>query len=114
MAVDSARITELQIKAAELAIKRVVQKNGTCYTRINTGIAVTKKPAQVRMGKGKGSIHHHIARVNSGSVLFELNTTSEILARRAFKIAASKLPVKTKFISAYLELNSIKEVLSNA
>jgi large subunit ribosomal protein L16 len=51
---------------------------------------VSKKPAEVRMGKGKGSIHHYIARVSPGSILFELNATNEILARQAFKIAASK------------------------
>jgi large subunit ribosomal protein L16 len=95
---ESARITELQIKAAELAIKRVIQKNGVLWMRINPGITVSKKPAEVRMGKGKGSIHHYIARVSPGSILFELNATNEILARQAFKIAASKWPIQTKFV----------------
>jgi large subunit ribosomal protein L16 len=58
--------------------------------RINPGITVSKKPAEVRMGKGKGSIHHYIARVSPGTILFELNASNEILARQAFKIAASK------------------------
>lgn len=95
---ESARINELQLKAAEFAIKRVIRKNGNYWIRINPNISVTKKPAEVRMGKGKGSIKYSVARVKAGSVLFELQTSNEILARQAFKIASSKLPLQTKFI----------------
>lgn len=65
---------------------------------MNPNISVTSKPAEVRMGKGKGSFEHFIARVNAGSILFELQTPNEILARQAYKIASSKLPLKLRFI----------------
>ncbi len=99
IAKESARITESQIKAVEFAIKRVLRKNGEYWIRLNPSISVTKKPAEVRMGKGKGSIKHFIARVRPGTVLFELTTPNEILARQAYKVAASKLPLQTNFIT---------------
>lgn len=95
---ESARINEMQLKAAEFAIKRIIRKNGNFWIRINPNIPVTKKPAEVRMGKGKGSIKYSIARVKAGSILFELSTSNEILARQAFKVASSKLPLQTKFV----------------
>ncbi len=81
-----------------MAIKRTIRKNGECFIRINPNISVTSKPAEVRMGKGKGSFKHFISRVTAGSIIFELQT-NEILARQAFKIAASKLPLKLRFVS---------------
>lgn len=98
IAKESARVSESQLKAAEFAIKRVLKKNGKIWIRINPNVPVTKKPTEVRMGKGKGSIKYHMARVSSGSILFELYTSSEILAKKAYKVAASKLPLQTKFI----------------
>ncbi len=97
VAIESARVIENQIKAAELAIKRTIRKNGELWIRINPNIAVSSKPAEVRMGKGKGSFKHFISRVTAGSILFELQT-NEILARQAFKIASSKLPLKLRFV----------------
>lgn len=99
VALESARVVENQLKAAELAIKRTIKKNGELWFRVHPNIPVTSKPAEVRMGKGKGSFKHLISRVNAGSIIFELQT-NEILARQAFKIASSKLPLKLRFVSS--------------
>lgn len=99
VALESARIVESQLKAAELAIKRTIRKNGESFLRINPNVSVTSKPAEVRMGKGKGSFKHLISRVTAGTIIFELQT-NEILARQAFKIASSKLPLKLRFVSS--------------
>ena len=99
VALESARVNENQIKAAEFAIKRTLKKNGEFWIRINPNISVSSKPAEVRMGKGKGSFDHFIARVNAGAILFELKTPNEILARQAYKIAASKLPLKLTLVT---------------
>lgn len=98
VALESARVNENQIKAAELSIKRTIKKNGEFWFRVNPNIAVTCKPAEVRMGKGKGTFEKMIARVNAGSIIFELQTENEILARQAYTIASSKLPLKLRFI----------------
>jgi large subunit ribosomal protein L16 len=98
VALESSRICESQLKAAELAIKRTIRKNGEFWFRVHPNIPVTSKPAEVRMGKGKGNFKHLIYRANPGSIIFELQT-NEILARQAFKIAASKLPLQLRFVS---------------
>ena len=99
VALESARVNENQIKAAELAIKRTIKKNGEFWIRVNPNISVSSKPAEVRMGKGKGRFDHFIARVNAGSILFELKTPNLILARQAYRIAASKLPIKLTLVT---------------
>lgn len=101
VALESARVSTSQIKAAELALKRTIKKSGEFWIRINPNVSVSAKPAEVRMGKGKGSFSHFISRVQTGSILFEVRTNStqgsEILARQAFNVAASKLPLKLRF-----------------
>lgn len=98
ISLGSARITKSQIYAAELAIKRKILRDGKLFTRIYPHLAVTKKPLEVRMGKGKGSISYFMTRIKPGTFLFELDCSNSELAKIAFKIASSKLPVKTKFI----------------
>ena len=98
VSLDSARITKSQIYAAELAIKRKILRDGKLFTRIYPHLPVTKKPLEVRMGKGKGSISYYMTRVKPGTFLFELNCSNAELAKIAFKIATSKLPVRTKFV----------------
>ena len=98
VATSSARIRSSHIYAAQLAIKRKILRDGKLYTRIFPHIPVTKKPLEVRMGKGKGAISYWMTRVKPGTFLFELNCSNPELAKIAFKVASSKLPVKTIFI----------------
>lgn len=99
LALQPARLSAAQLYAAELAIKRLLKRDGQLWSRVFPAIPVSKKPQQVRMGKGKGAIDHWVARLRSGSFIFELELSNPILAQRALKVAASKLPFKTKIIS---------------
>ncbi|HMS32013.1 MAG TPA: 50S ribosomal protein L16 [Candidatus Saccharibacteria bacterium] len=92
------RITSRQIEAARRAMTRYVKRGGKIWIRIFPHIVVTRKPHDVKMGKGKGSPDHFIARVKDGTMLFEMNGVNEDIAREAMRLAAHKLPVKTKFI----------------
>lgn len=92
------RITARQIEAARRAITRQMKRAGKLWIRIFPDVPVTDKPAEVRMGKGKGSPEFWVARVAPGRIIFELEGISEELARSAFELGAAKLPVKTKFI----------------
>ena len=98
IALEPARLTASQIAAAELAIKRKILKEGTLVTRIFPHFPVTKKPLEVRMGKGKGSISFFATRIRPGSFLFELSCSSPELAKIAFKVASSKLPFRTTMV----------------
>ena len=98
VALEPARLTASQIAAAELAIKRKIRKEGVLYTRVFPHFPVTKKPLEVRMGKGKGSISFWMTRVRPGSFIFELSCPNPELAKLAFKIASSKLSFKTTMI----------------
>lgn len=98
IALEPARLTASQIAAAELAIKRKILKEGTLVTRIFPHFPVTKKPLEVRMGKGKGSISFFATRIRPGSFLFELSCPSPELAKIAFKVASSKLPFRTTMV----------------
>ncbi len=93
------RITARQIEAARRAITRHVRRVGRLWIRIFPDVPVTGKPAEVRMGKGKGSVEYWAARVAPGRILFELDGVPEHLARGALERAAAKLPIKTKFVS---------------
>lgn len=97
-ALEPERITARQIEAARRAITRQMKRAGKLWIRIFPDVPVTDKPAEVRMGKGKGSPEFWVARVKPGRVLFELEGISEELARSAFALGAAKLPIKTKFI----------------
>ena len=92
------RVTARQIEAARRAITRHLRRQGKLWIRIFPDVPVTKKPLEVRQGKGKGSVDHWAARVKPGRIMFELDGVPEELAREAMDLAAMKLPIKTKFI----------------
>lgn len=93
------RVTARQIEAARRAITRHLRRQGKVWIRIFPDVPVTKKPLEVRQGKGKGSVEYWACRVKPGRIMFELDGVSEELAREAFSLAAMKLPVKTKFVA---------------
>ena len=98
-ALEPERITARQIEAARRAIARHVKRAGRMWIRVFPDVPVTKKPAEVRMGSGKGSVEYWVARIKPGRVLFEIDGVPEQLAREAFERASAKLPIKTKFVS---------------
>jgi large subunit ribosomal protein L16 len=93
------RVTARQIEAARRAISRHVKRVGRMWIRIFPDVPITRKPAETRMGSGKGSVEFWAARVEAGRIMFEIDGVSEQVAREAFDRASAKLPVKTKFIS---------------
>jgi large subunit ribosomal protein L16 len=95
---EAAWITDRQIEAARIALTRYIKRGGKVLIRIFPDKPVTKKPAETRMGKGKGSPEQWVAVVRPGRVLFEVEGVSEIMAREAFRLAGNKLPMKTKFV----------------
>lgn len=88
-----------QIEAVRVILARQLHKGGKMWIRLFTDKSITKKPAEVRMGKGKGDLDHWVAVVKRGKILFELGGVPEEYARYCFRLAAYKLPVKTKFIT---------------
>lgn len=98
-AVEPARITARQIEAARRAITRHMRRVGKLWIRVFPDVPVSKKPAEVRMGSGKGAPEFWVCRVKPGRILFELNGVSEEMARKAFSLASEKLPIDTKFVS---------------
>ena len=97
-ALEPAWITGNQIEAARVAINRYIRRGGKVWIKIFPDKSVTKKPAETRMGKGKGAPEYWVAVVLPGRVLFELSGVSEDQAREALRLAANKLPIKTKII----------------
>lgn len=97
-ALESIRLKDIQIEAAKKTIKKVIKKLGILWVIIEANCPITKKPQQVRMGKGKGSFSHSIAIVKKGTILFEIggNKLTKKLAFLALKLAAGKLPIKTE------------------
>lgn len=93
------RVTARQIEAARRAMTRAMKRQGRVWIRIFPDVPVSKKPAEVRMGKGKGAVEYWVCRVKPGRIMFELDGVSEELAREALTLAAFKLPVKTKFVT---------------
>ena len=98
-AMEPERITSRQIEAARRAMTRHVKRTGRLWIRVFPDVPVTAKPAEVRMGKGKGSVDRWVARVKPGRIMFEMDGVPEALARAAFERAAAKLPIKTKFVA---------------
>ena len=92
------RITSRQIEAARQAMTRHIKRGGKIWIRIFPHIPVTKKPQDVKMGSGKGNPEFFVAKVKPGTILFEMQGVSEETAREAMRLAAHKLPVKTKFL----------------
>ena len=98
-ALEPAWITNRQIEAARVALTRHVKRGGKIWIRIFPDKPVTEKPAETRMGKGKGSPEHWVAVVKPGRILFEIEGVKPELAKEAMRLAAGKLPIKTKFVS---------------
>jgi large subunit ribosomal protein L16 len=97
-AVTPGRITARQIEAARRAITRHMKRAGKVWIRVFPDVPVTGKPAEVRMGKGKGSPEYWMCRIKPGRVMFELDGVDLDVARQAFELASAKLPVQTRFI----------------
>ncbi|MEM7620401.1 MAG: 50S ribosomal protein L16 [Pseudomonadota bacterium] len=97
-AVEPERITARQIEAARRAMTRHMKRAGRVWIRIFPDVPVSKKPTEVRMGKGKGTPEYWAARVKPGRIMFELDGVPESLAREALELAAAKLPIKTRFV----------------
>ena len=93
------RVTARQIEAARRTITRHIKRAGRVWIRVFPDVPVSQKPAEVRMGKGKGTPEYWMCRVKPGRVMFELDGVEMDIARRAFELAAAKLPVKTRFVS---------------
>ena len=98
-AMEPERIIGKQIEAARVALTRYMKRTGKVWTRIFPNIPVSKKPTEVRMGKGKGSPEYYACRVKPGRIIFEVDGVTEEVAREALYKASAKLPIKTKFIS---------------
>jgi len=95
---ERGKITARQIEAARRAMTRHVRRVGKIWIRIFPDTPITKKPLEVRMGKGKGNVEYWVSKVQPGRVLYEMEGVDEETARRAFELAAAKLPVKTTFV----------------
>ncbi len=93
------RITARQIEASRRAMTRHIKRGGKIWIRIFPDKPITKKPLEVRMGKGKGGVEYWVAQIQPGRMLFEMEGVGEELAREAFKLAAAKLPVATTFVA---------------
>ena len=101
-AVERGRITAGQIEAGRRALTRKVKRGAKVWIRIFPDKPITKKPLEVRQGKGKGSVEYWVAQIQPGGMLYEMEGVPEELAREAFELAAAKLPVKTTFVSRTL------------
>ena len=96
---DPGRITARQIEAARRAITRHIRRAGRVWIRIFPDVPVSQKPAEVRMGSGKGSPEFWVCRIKPGRIMFELDGVSQTIAREAFALAAGKLPIGTRFVA---------------
>ncbi len=92
------RLTARQIEAARRAISRHIKRGGRIWIRIFPDKPISKKPAEVRMGNGKGNPEYYVAEIKPGKVLYEMDGVAEPLAREAFQLAAAKLPISTTFV----------------
>ena len=97
-ALENERITSRQIESARRAMTRYIKRGGKIWIRIFPHTPVTSKPAEVRMGSGKGALDHYVAKVQAGKIMFEMDGVTEEVAKEAMRLAAYKLPVKTKFM----------------
>ena len=100
-AMQPERVASKQIEAARFALTRFMKRTGKVWLRIFPNIPVSKKPTEVRMGKGKGAPEFWVFRVKPGRIIFEIDGVSESVAREALYKASTKLPIKTKFIKRY-------------
>lgn len=98
-AMERGRLTARQIESARRTMTRHVKRGGKVWIRIFPDVPVTKKPIEVRMGKGKGNVEYWVAKIQPGFVMYEMEGVTEEIAREAFKLASAKLPIKTAFVS---------------
>ena len=98
-ALEPERVTARQIEAARRAMTRHMKRQGRVWIRIFPDVPVSKKPTEVRMGKGKGSVEYWAAKVKPGRIMFEIDGVSEPVAQEALRLAAMKLPVKCRFVA---------------
>ncbi|UCD17696.1 MAG: 50S ribosomal protein L16 [Candidatus Zixiibacteriota bacterium] len=98
-ALEPAWITDRQIEAARIALTRYIKRGGKVWIRVFPDKPVTKKPAETRMGKGKGAPEYWVAVIKPGRVLFEIEGVARTMAKEAFRLASNKLPIKTKFVT---------------
>jgi len=96
------RITARQIEAGRRVMTRHIKRGGRVWIRIFPDKPITKKPAEVRMGKGKGSVEYYVAEIQPGKMLYEMDGVSETIAREAFRLAAAKLPLLTIFATRHV------------
>ncbi|MDC0183344.1 50S ribosomal protein L16 [Nitrosomonadales bacterium] len=101
-AIGRGRITARQIEAARRVMTRHIKRGGRVWIRIFPDKPITKKPAEVRMGKGKGSVEFFVAEIQPGKMLYEMDGVSEEIAREAFRLAAAKLPLLTTFANRHI------------
>ena len=100
---EAGLITANKIEAARIAMTRYIKRGGKVWIKIFPNKPISKKPAETRMGKGKGAVEYWVAPVKPGRILFELADVTEDIAREALRLAAHKLPVKTKFVTREIE-----------
>jgi len=98
-ALERGRITARQIEAARRAMTRHIKRGGKVWIRLFPDKPITKKPLEVRQGKGKGNVEYWVCLVQPGSMLYEMEGVTEEIAREAFRLASAKLPIKTTFVS---------------
>ncbi|HEY3488482.1 MAG TPA: 50S ribosomal protein L16 [Gammaproteobacteria bacterium] len=98
-ATDRGRVTARELEAARRAMTRHIKRGGKVWIRVFPDVPVTKKPVEVRMGKGKGNVEFWVSRIKPGTVLYEMEGVTEEIAREAFRLAAAKLSVKTTFVT---------------
>ncbi len=98
-AMTRGRVTARQIEAARRAMTRHIKRGGKVWIRIFPDVPITKKPVEVRMGKGKGNVEYWVAKIQPGKVLYEMEGVTEEIAREAFRLAAAKLPIITTFVT---------------
>ncbi len=98
-AADRGRLTARQIEAARRAMTRHIKRGGKIWIRVFPDVPISKKPLEVRMGKGKGNVEYWVCKIQPGKMLYEMEGVTEQIAREAFKLAAAKLPFKTTFVT---------------
>ena len=98
MAEEAGWVTDRQIEAARVAITRHLKRGGKIWIRIFPDKPISKKPAEVRMGNGKGNPEYYVAEIQPGKMLYEMDGVDEVLAREAFRLASAKLPIATTFV----------------
>jgi large subunit ribosomal protein L16 len=103
-ALEPERVTARQIEAARRAVSRAMKRQGHLWIRIFPDVPVSKRPPEVRQGKGKGEPEYWACRVKPGRILFEIDGVTEAVAKEAFLLAAAKLPIKTRFVSSAEEV----------